>query len=183
MTENKPPAQPRSRVSSRPSTGSGPDLDKDGVVRIRIIDELTQKSRTVSFELKATALVDASTFMQLHGSFQPRSTTMPVQVLTNARAKVSKQFLAMLPNVVTTRGTGGMANHLVSTDYRTDPARFLVTIHTEVFLDDPTADELADLRAKIGKRDVGAIVTALVNIGWVTDKDSLTALLTAALSS
>jgi hypothetical protein len=91
----------------------------------------------------------------------------------------------VLPLIIDPSGTGGVANRIVATDFAVpnSPARN-VTLETQIFLNDDVDPDAVFtlLRGYVAQKNVFQIVQVLKSFGEVTQPESLTALVAAALN-
>jgi hypothetical protein len=175
-------------ISGRPC----PDRDQDGIVRFQIIEDRDPQSVGTwrSFELRSTVRLPEDDFTKLKAACsKPGSGKKPSDVIRDANTGKSAQFAALVaavePIILKMRqrvlGTGGVPNFMVTADYGSATPGYRCTIHTEIFLTSPTAQDIEELWQIIATGTPHDAATKLGKIGVVTDPEMLEALLGAAL--
>lgn len=163
------------------------NLDKDGIVRLEIVEDLGQQPPQLSLRITGTVLLIQDDFNALVTEFSS-PTGNPRKVIQRATVTRTPQFERMAPekprkDSTGTKGTGGVPNDLVTTDFANSsslPNQY--TVHTEVYLKELSNQDRQNLIALIAAKNVKDLVTLLSGIGEDVDENELRDLLKAALS-
>lgn len=159
-----------------------PDRDTNGAIRLELIEDKDPRSGATwhSFQIMSSIRLSEKDHAALKAAFDAGQRASALAALRASGAP--DHFLALYEAVDPPRGTGGVPNLLLMTDYGAAvqlgrPGR--CTIHTEVFLIASDSDDIAALRQLIGRRDLNNTMALLTKTAIVTDSETLRGLLVA----